>query len=64
MEWISVKDKLPEEGENVLIYEEAYSEVGYLFRGKWRSMETDFCGEPYELEDVTHWMYLPEPPKK
>ena len=63
-EWISVKDKLPEEFENVI----AFNRRG---RGKacdmdicwWNGYSFDRCGKrPYS--NVTHWMPLPEPPKE
>lgn len=60
--WISVKDRLPEEGSEVLAclsnpysvftadYNRGYFDLlGYLGNGK---------------EQVTHWMPLPEPPTK
>lgn len=57
-EWISVKDRLPEEGEVVVIYIKPEVGVGYA--------ETDIylMGDFDEYsEAVTHWMPLPEPPK-
>jgi hypothetical protein len=70
--WISVKDRLPEDG--------SFDEDGYvLVWVKWRCpaiarkdwaqgwkpehWRTD-CGERLEIKDVTHWMPLPEPPKE
>ena len=64
MEWISVKDKLPD-SEDVYLC---------LFIG-WDDMEfmrtLDYCPEDKDWTDtecipyttVTHWMPLPEPPK-
>lgn len=63
MEWISVKEKLPEDlitgvSENVLIYDDIGDiQVGYLLHGFWQ----DFNGE--KNINATHWMPLPEPPK-
>ena len=57
-EWISVKDRLPEYGERVLITEgtavfEAYRSAS----GKWVRMGIGW------KENVTHWCPLPEPPE-
>jgi hypothetical protein len=69
MEWISVKDKLPEiiidnfssgdflitDGKNISIgsYEENYNCDGW-----------HWYDEMYTVEEVTHYMPLPELPKK
>lgn len=52
-EWISVKDRLPEEGKEILWYHQPGGEfaVGYLL---------DEATQPF----FTHWMPLPEPPKE
>ena len=68
VEWISTKDRLPREGEYVLINSRTYISdfletifaVAYLDNGWWRdswfdrqiALETD--------EDITHWAELPE----
>lgn len=53
--WISVKDKLPEPTYCVLVV------------GAYGEMEIDALGTDGEwmgmVEDVTHWMPLPHPPK-
>lgn len=56
-EWISVKDRMPEEGEVVLVY-----------NAKLDSMYVDYplyLGEPKLHFDagVTHWMPLPQKPE-
>lgn len=58
-EWISVKDRLPEEGENVLTYgARPFYDVVYVNRlidkknGEWL------------YDGVTYWMPLPELPKE
>lgn len=58
MEWISVKDKLPELNIPILIYDEG---IGIGFR----SSKNRFHGlDMYKYEHKpTHWMPLPEPPK-
>lgn len=54
-EWISVKDRLPEPTYCVLVVG-AYSEMAIDALGtdgEWMGM----------VEDITHWMPLPQPPK-
>lgn len=71
LEWISTKDRLPDEGEYVLINSRTYISdfletifaVAYLDNGWWRdswfdrqiALETD--------KDITHWAELPELPE-
>ena len=62
VEWISVKDRLPEEKDRVLVFlKQSGHTKGYtridtdrLIKGNW--IRWGSC--------VTHWMPLPEPPKK
>jgi hypothetical protein len=59
MEWISVKDKLPENASDVLVTDGDAQMVA--FYGKLKKLwifHVDF----WHHEDVTHWMPLPEPP--
>lgn len=62
--WISVKDRLPEKDGVYLAFYDGYtvSSVWYE-RGREHSEWTDDYEEYCDL-DVTHWMPLPEPPKK
>ena len=62
-EWISVKDRLPEDGEIVLVcgsrggvYTAVFNKPGQ-YRG-WHKLnsKSHYC-------DPTHWMPLPQPPK-
>ena len=68
-QWISVKDRLPEDGEDVLIWYEyfrygSYNRmfqthgIGYQFNGHWSGV--DPLGHKAR---VFAWMPLPEPPK-
>ncbi len=68
-EWISVKDRLPEIGKQVLAYglePTNLHDEGLSFKtaiydkyGQWTS--DHFCESSYV--EVTHWMPLPERPK-
>lgn len=58
MEWISVKDRLPETGKNVLVVVKGEVHEGVLGMVFW----TVPNAESYCNKDVTHWMPLPEPP--
>ena len=65
-DWISVKDRVPEEGEYVLIlepidkeileYQERFNVAHWLDGMGW----IDWCADDVS---PTHWMPLPEPPK-
>ena len=66
MQWISVKDRLPEDISDVLILsKEKESCVGY-----YRSSDNDWnmynpcCSFHMELHGITHWMPLPKPPEE
>lgn len=60
--WISVEDELPEVGASVLFVHPDESETmkGYITRIKtWWSEK-----HRYSFEKVTHWMSLPQLPRK
>lgn len=65
--WISIKDRLPEEGELVLTNRGASSdlrmEVDYLVYFE-DGHKTWSCTREKEQSLVTHWMPLPHPPKE
>jgi len=73
MEWISVKDRLPENDEYVLVYPyDSDHDIGAYYwpypdnkagdkQGKWMNESQD--GYKYPRFGITHWMSLPEPPK-
>ena len=50
-EWISVKDRLPEENEIILAWVAACRDLHFCFGSEVSGLE------------VTHWMPLPQPPK-
>lgn len=56
-EWISIKDRLPEQYTDVIVLYD-FGRVGV----NWTNKENEFI----EHSDckVTHWMPLPEPPKE
>lgn len=57
-EWISTSDRLPSDTQRVMFYTVFQSyEVGVYDGVEW-------CGDGwYERSEVTHWRYLPPPPK-
>lgn len=74
-EWISTKDRLPEENTPVLIcttrkcvwkarYYDEYRVLQVLIRAAYWEVDGS-CDESIEFEpaEVTHWMPLPEPPE-
>ena len=60
-EWISVKDRLPEPGERVLVCIGAVFEAFIDDAGKWQRYYSAPLNEV--LGEPTHWMPLPQPPK-
>lgn len=69
MEWISIKDELPQKDVNVLLYDgnEVFCGNHYLGKNKESCFDTQGCDGAcygwYENE-ITHWMPLPMPPIK
>ena len=60
-EWISVDDKLPENMNDVLVV----ISLGIMFVAWYDSFyENVWMYNGSTLHNVTHWMPLPEPPKK
>ena len=73
MNWISVKDRLPEKVENrlfptVIVYtttgEVAVGFIDYTGDTFWVLRGDADTLEEHPMEYVTHWMLLPEPPKE
>ena len=62
-EWISVDDRLPEKGEEVLVFDTRENWTGFAWLRPdetWTALGFDF---PFDLGEVTHWIPLPEKPK-
>ena len=62
-EWISVKDRLPEEKVDCIVhYKHAYCDND----GYWAIGFCFYDGEKFRIDlayKVTHWMPIPQPPK-
>ena len=57
--WISVEDEMPRDGQHTATINKAgFQAVRYYKGGKW------FSSYGNEYGDITHWMPLPQPPKK
>ena len=58
-EWISVKDRLPEDGLEVLVFCDGRICVMDMYGTDW------WCeGYHWDGDRPTHWMPLPEPPSE
>ena len=58
VQWISVKDRLPDSGTGVLVFTDDYCAYTAHYDGYWW-----LSGEPTLSYNVTHWMPLPAPPE-
>lgn len=76
MEWISVKDRLPDDDVEVLTFYATEVVQAYLHYGKWKGSrnvtnnmndgyvnDRTICKLGGDYDFVTHWMPLPELPK-
>jgi hypothetical protein len=63
VKWISTKDELPEKGRWVLIVSWRGIIQASFWNDYWQMQELSTLGQKFKLEEVTHWMYLPVPPK-
>ena len=59
-EWISVNDKLPPIYVNVLIYDTIDNYISNSLLNK----NKQWIGYESNIDDITHWMPLPNPPKE
>jgi hypothetical protein len=70
-QWVSVKDRLPEEDIAVLVYGQVLNDppdvigVRRRYNGdqEWKHTWESEDGFIYREDDVTHWMPLPKPPE-
>lgn len=61
-QWISVKNRLPERRVQVLVTDGFDIDTGNLSVNGWWHLDDSISCDC--LDDVTHWMPLPEPPKE
>lgn len=72
MEWISVKDRLPDDNGTYLVYAPTYSGgsssgldcINGVMFSRWRKHWSIEVGYHKRPNCVTHWMPLPDPPKE
>ena len=62
MKWISVKERLPDDGKDYLVTDGAVCMVA-AFRCDVNKFDF-WTIHWWSNEEVTHWMPLPEPPKQ
>lgn len=63
MDWISVKDRMPEDDATYLVY--GRNGYGIVFAVYYGDGEWLTCDDLTNITRfVTHWMPLPEPPKE
>ena len=62
--WISVKDSMPEQFTEVIIFTtKGNVTCAYLYEEDWRHEEDERVAD-WNIGEVTHWQPLPEPPKE
>jgi hypothetical protein len=63
MNWISIKERFPQDEHCVLIFIEFKGYfVAYIKDGMWHVMHPDGITMRFNDNKLTHWMELPEPP--
>lgn len=64
MEWINVKDALPDEGLNVLCHDGGKFVVGKIITTDegWLICESEFDNVTIKTHSVSHWAKIPPPP--
>lgn len=58
--WVSVKDRLPEDTKQKIVFHKRGVSFAYFSGNYWWSS----IGGRHSLDTVTHWMPLPEPPEE
>lgn len=61
VKWISVKDDMPVEDENALLYAH-YKGYKFIVSGWWSEEDGWMLDGDYLCSEVTHWMPQPRPP--
>jgi hypothetical protein len=61
MDWILIKERLPEQGVDVLLFD-----GGQIYFGYYSEISAKFivADDKVEVNDFTHWMQLPPFPRK
>ena len=59
-EWISVKERLPEDAKQKIVCHSRGVSFGRYIEDAWYSS----IGKRHCVQSVTHWMPLPQPPKE
>jgi len=67
MDWISMKDRLPEDSQRVIICDDDYKNIWICFfikdKQKFMLSAISDCPAEFSVNRVTHWMPLPESPQ-
>ena len=60
MEWILIKDSIPEQGKDVLLFD-----GGQIYFGYYSEISEKFivADDKVDVNDFTHWMQLPAFPE-
>jgi len=61
MEWISIKDRMPDENLSIYVYHNGIIDTKIYHRGVFYSGEIHRSIPLGKVENVTHWMYVPFP---
>ena len=62
-EWISIDDRLPEEFITCLVFCDGFFEVAE-YNKHFKTWINVLYSEITNIDNVTHWMPLPEPPEQ
>lgn len=66
MNWIKTSEKLPEADTRVIAYKkDSYLKIHFLWYNKYHNCWDDEDADDFycDIDQVSHWMPLPEPPK-
>lgn len=65
LQWVSVKERLPEESGDYLVLAKYGMEVmEFITDGEYEPWKPGFYNSECCWQEVTHWMPLPAPPKE